>query len=285
MSPQLLALLTAFFFSLQTVFTRVGLRSTPATVGVIVASAVACLGLWLSAPLFGQLANPGLRAIGYFALGGIMSPALSWFLFFEGIVRVGMARAAPLSSIAPFLAAIGATAIFGERLTLPLAFGLMAVVIGVSMISFQRDGGTFKRRDLAFPLISALTFATSMLFRKAGLAEGAHPITGAAIGTTVGLAFLFIINRLSPTRGKIHVDRRDLHFLILAGLSITVAYALYFTALQTGDIVVVSPIINVKPLITLCIGVIFLRQYEQFSLLVITGSMITVFGVVLLTVF
>ncbi len=97
MSAEIIALIACFFFSLQTVFVRIGLRSTSSTAAVILSSAVACVGLWAAVFLFGQMEIPGLASLGFLALGGIMSPALSWILFFEGIIRVGMVRAAPLS--------------------------------------------------------------------------------------------------------------------------------------------------------------------------------------------
>lgn len=285
MTPEILALLTSLSFSAQTILVRLGLRGTSTFAGVLFSVAVACLGLWLVAAFFGQLELAGLGAGLYFVLSGFLSPALSWYLFFEGIIRVGMARAAPLTAVAPFFAALAGIIFFGERLTLPTAIGAVTVVLGVALISFERQVKAFKRSDLIYPLASAICFSGAMVLRKEALLQGGAPMLGSALATTAALALLGIVRVLSPALGPWRAARRDLPYLTLAGLSITIAYALYFTALRHGDLITISPIVNSNPLGTLIFGALFMRRYEQFTPAAILGGLCTMFGVLVLALY
>ena len=285
MPAEVLALITSFFFAAQTVCARLGLRSSSTLTGVFISLVVAVVGLWGSALLLGQFQYSGLRATALFTLSGFLSPALSWYLFFEGITRIGLARTAPLAAVAPFFAALAGILFFGEPFNASIAIGIVAVVGGVVFISFRREEGEWRRFDIIYPLASAVCFAGAMVIRKAALMSGGTSMMAGAISASGGLVFLCFLLAVSRSLGPWKYARSDLPYLVLAGIMITIAYGAYFSALRHGNLIMVSPVVNTNPLFSLILGGIFLRQYERFTPTVITGAVCIVFGVLLLTLF
>ena len=54
-----------------------------------------------------------------------------------------------------------------------------------------------------------------------------------------------------------------------------------FYALSHGKVVIVEPLVNSNPVLTLLLAAIFLKDLETFTVRIITGALLTVLGTVL----
>ena len=67
----------------------------------------------------------------------------------------------------------------------------------------------------------------------------------------------------------------------LAGIFQGLAVASLFQALSRAPVTVVSPIYACTPLVTLVLARIFLRRLEAIDFLLVTGTGLSVFGVIM----
>ena len=132
---------------------------------------------------------------------------------------------------------------------------------------------------------------TSGVFYGAWNVVAKHTISGYDVPPLVfaTLAFLFGTVMFLPLVGRtlpktVMSARRSALFFVLSGLGSGGAIILMAFALERGDVVVVSPIVSVSPLITLVLAWILLRQLERITLTLVFGAMLVVGGVVLVAI-
>ena len=66
---------------------------------------------------------------------------------------------------------------------------------------------------------------------------------------------------------------------LMAGLASAFAIISFGYALQRSDVVIVSPIVSINPLITLLLAQVFLPGLERVTKQVVAGTFLTVAGV------
>ena len=100
-------------------------------------------------------------------------------------------------------------------------------------------------------------------------------------GAFVGLAIYLVV---SGRYRDLVVRRKTLLWFGASGVLNSAAVTCNMTALELGDVVVVSPLIATTPLFTVLLSWIFLRSFEQVTLKVVTGAAAICLGGILLTV-
>ena len=118
-----------------------------------------------------------------------------------------------------------------------------------------------------------------------------HSISGFDIPPFVfsTLAFAFGTVMFLPLVGltlpkTVMTARRSAFFFLLSGVASGSAIILMSYALERGEVVVISPIVSISPLITLVIAWVFLRQIERITLPLLFGALLVVGGVILVAV-
>ena len=81
--------------------------------------------------------------------------------------------------------------------------------------------------------------------------------------------------------GKARGELGFLVYVALSGLAAAPAIISLNYALQRADVVIVSPIASISPLVTLLLAHVFLSRLERVTKRVLVGTMLTVLGVVL----
>lgn len=283
--PVLFALGTAFAFALSTVLVRVGVRESNPLVALMVTMAVNVVVLWaLSLVQYDVTVN--LWAWRWFILAGVFAPALGRLANYVGIQRVGVNLVSPITNMNPLVSVVLAVALLGERLPL-LGYGgvLLAVGGGVVLASVRGDGSlSFRRTDLLYPVVGAVTYGTVHVFRKLGTDLVAQPTIGAAVNLTTSFVLVTLGLTATGNLDRISAPRRDLLTFGAAGVVSSLGLASLYAALSLGNVTVVTPIFNASPLFVLLLTGLFLRRDELFSRRVFVGTIAVVAGVVLLTV-
>lgn len=118
-----------------------------------------------------------------------------------------------------------------------------------------------------------------------------HSISGFNIPPLVfaTLAFVFGTIMFMPLVGltlpkRVISARRSALYFILSGVGSGSAIILMSFALEHGEVVVISPIVSVSPLITLVLAWALLRQLERITLPLVIGALLVVGGVALVAV-
>ena len=78
--------------------------------------------------------NLTLQAVAGFALIGVLSFVGGRFLYYTAVSKLGVGRATAMGGAMPIFASVLAVIFLGEQITIQLAIGILAVVVGVGLI-------------------------------------------------------------------------------------------------------------------------------------------------------
>jgi drug/metabolite transporter (DMT)-like permease len=97
----------------------------------------------------------------------------------------------------------------------------------------------------------------------------------------VSCAMIFAGNRAFVPRARAPFDRRGIFWFIAVGICNGLGVLAMYSALNRGQVSVVSPLVATYPLFTLALSALLLRE-ERFGPRVLLGVALTVAGVVML---
>ena len=136
---------------------------------------------------------------------------------------------------------------------------------------------------IAFGIGAALAYGTSSVLIRQALTHLASPLVGAAVALLSGtLVFLIIGGR--GLKASLAQNRKAVGFLLLAGLAASLGIVSSFFALSLAPVVTVSPLQSTSPLFAMLWSYLFLRRLERITPRLILGSILVVFGVILITI-
>ncbi|WP_135304772.1 DMT family transporter [Haloarcula amylovorans] len=283
--PILLALGTAATFATSATLVRFGVeRSTP-LVALVVTLTVNILVLWAGTLLYYDV-SLDLWALRYFILAGVFAPALGRLCNYIGIQRVGVNLSVPISNSNPVVAVILAVLVLEESISSVGLVGILLVIGGGILLSTVRGGETrqYKRTDILYPILGAAFYGGTQILRDLGLDLVPLPALGAAVNLTT--SWLLVCGYLLFTSSADQLSVRDpsLVYFVPAGIASSIGLVCLYSALQLGQVVIVTPILNTSPLFALAITYLVARDGELFTRRVIVGTCCIVGGVSLLSV-
>lgn len=281
--PILLALGTAMAFAVSLVLVRMGVNESSPLVALVVTLTVNVAILW-GYNLLRYEFVVDLWAWRYFILAGVFAPVLARLCNYIGIERVGVNLSVPISNANPMVSVVLAVLFLGETLS-PLGTpGVVAVVLGGSLLATvgRSSDAEIRLRYFVFPLLAMFLFGTAQVIRKIALAYVAYPVVGAAVSMTV--SWVIALAYVGVRGGALPLDRRALRYFLPAGVFSSLGVALLYTALELGKVVIVTPMLNTSPLFALGLTYLLVREGELFTWRVLTGTVSIVVGVALLVV-
>lgn len=283
MRTEIFALLAAMGWAADGILVRKGARYSDVSSAVLLSFLVASCLLWTISWWYFPFELLYSPAIAYFALGGLIQPALVRFMHYTGIVRLGVSRAGPIRGVSPLFALVFAFFFLNERPGPVVYVAAILTVAGLWLISYRREGEAYWRLiDLAFPLGAALLAAISQIIRKKGLLILPNPFLAAAVTVTVSLVvFPFTLLATGKVR-SIRLNRECLPFYGSAAFVSTVSQLLTFTALSMGEVSVVVTLVHTNPLFIILFSAIFLRDLERMNRTVVIGGILLVSGIALI---
>jgi len=284
----LLAEITAIFSAMgwasDSVLVRLGLRRSNIFAAMLMSFAVSTVCMWSYLMATTSLEFLSSPAMIYFVISGCVQPLLARALFYEGITRIGVARAGPLRGTEPLFATIIGVSFLREEPGPLVYIGTILIMTSLWLISGQQEGAAkWRLLDTAFPISAALVSAISQSLRKQGLKILPDPFVAVAIVTTVSL-ILFLIFVLTTGRAQsLRMERQSLSFFLAAALLATAAQVLNFVALGRGELSVIIPLLNTTPLFTVLLSVLFLRKVETVTRRIVFGALLMFAGIVTIT--
>jgi drug/metabolite transporter, DME family len=281
---EITAILSAMGWASDSVLVRFGLRRSNIFAAMLMSFGVSITLMWsylVVTTSFEFLSSPAMI---YFVVSGCMQPLLARALFYEGIKRIGVARAGPLRGTEPLFATIIGVSFLHEQPGVLVYLGTTLIMGSLWLISGPHQGeAKWRLIDTAFPISAGLISAISQSLRKQGLQILPDPFVAVAIVTTVSL-ILFLIFVLTTGRAHLlQIERQGFSFFLAAALMATAAQVLNFVALGRGELSVIIPLLNTTPLFTVLLSVVFLRKVETVNQRIVFGAILMFAGVVIIT--
>ena len=281
---EIIAICSAMGWAIDSILVRFGLRNSNIFAAMLVSYGVSITCAWSYLIATTSLEFLKSPAMIYYLISGCMQPLFARALFYEGITRIGVARAGPLRGIEPLFAAAMAVLFLNEEPGLQVYAGTVLIVASLWMISGrQARDPKWRLIDALLPISAALIAAISQTLRKQALKIIPDPFVAVAIVTTMSLLLLIGFVFTTGRGEQFRISRASFHFFLAAALVATAAQVANFIALGRGQMSVIIPLLNITPLFTVFFSALFLRKVETVNLRIICGAILMVGGVVLIT--
>src|SRR5574341_1193183 len=183
---EIVAIFSAMGWAVDSVLVRFGLRKSNIFAAMLMSYTVSITCVWsylIATTSLDFLKSPAMI---YYLISGCMQPLFARALFYEGITRIGVARAGPLRGIEPLFAAVIAVVVLNEQPGLQVFAGTILIVGSLWLISGKHQHDTnWRYVDALLPISAALISAVSQTLRKQALKIIPDPFVAVAIVTTV----------------------------------------------------------------------------------------------------
>ncbi|MCY3825367.1 MAG: DMT family transporter [Nitrospinae bacterium] len=276
-----LSLAAALSFTCADLFIRKGLQYANHFMGATI-TIVGELVLFI--PLIFLLNSPFPELGAHYLwvmIGGLCNPGLFLVFFLIGIHKIGVARAAPIKGMSPIFAALFALIFLGEDPAWYHLMGVLFVVGGIVLLVSGKTEGRWSRWDARWPLIAAIVSGFGAMSWKKGLVAFPSALTASMIGASAALVVVGAYTCYTMREEDAGDVRQAFWPYLLGGLTAGMGIFLFTSALQTGQVFRVVPLVQISPLFTVLFSVIFLRRAEFITWRVPAGAILTVSGVIL----
>ena len=282
----LFAFLSAFFAGMTSILAKCGIKKTDSNVATFIRTLVV-LPLSL---LMALIVNPNFslgavssKTLVFLVLSGLSTGA-SWLCYFRALSKGDINKVVPIDKSSTVLTIILAVIFLGERVTVYKTLGVVFIAIGTLLMIEKKD--TEKKSEgegwLIYALLSAFFASLTTILGKIGI-EGVESNLGTAIRTAVVIVMSFIMVAFTGKTGEIKkIDKKELGFILLSGLSTGASWLCYYKALQDGEAGIVVPIDKLSILVTIAFSyIVFKERLSKKSML---GLVMIVFGTLVLLV-
>ena len=282
MWAELGGLVTAVSYAGGDLSVRAGMKGSNPLAAAIATLTINVILLWSISFILVPWDAFRLSLVWIFIVDGIMTQTFGRLLKFTSIARLGAARTGVIMGATPLFSVSLAVLLLKERITAPVLGGAIFIVLGIALITEQREEGQGRFKDIIFPVISALLFGFSPIIRKWGISGLGHPFLGAAVTASTSLVTLLILSYFFPGRGGLVLTGRSLRYFVFSGLATTVALPLFYYALMWGPVIVVGPLSNTAGFFIVLISHLFLRSTERITSRVWGGCLAVLAGATLI---
>jgi len=271
----------AIAYAFADMIARFGLQRANPFVGSMIALVSSLLFFGLLILLTGaEFPSLGMHYF-WVAAGGACNPGLFFILYFIGISKVGVSRAAPIKGSSPLFAALLAIIFLAERPAWYHLAGIFLVIGGIGLLSSGKTEGRWKRGDALWPLGAAIVSGLAAVFWRMGIQSFPNAIAGTTVGLLVGFLVvagytLIFLGEKIP--GGVKMGWK--HFFLF-GLIEGCGKLFYASALQLGEVFRVLALIQTSPLFVVLLALLLLRKAENITWRVPTGAVMSVAGAIL----
>ena len=282
----LFAFLSAIFAGMTSILAKCGIKKTDSNVATFIRTLVV-LPLSL---LMALIVNPNFslgavssKTLVFLVLSGLSTGA-SWLCYFRALSKGDINKVVPIDKSSTVLTIILAVIFLGERVTVYKTLGVVFIAIGTLLMIEKKD--TEKKSEgegwLSYALLSAFFASLTTILGKIGI-EGVESNLGTAIRTAVVIVMSFIMVAFTGKTGEIKkIDKKELGFILLSGISTGASWLCYYKALQDGEASIVVPIDKLSILVTIAFSYIVFK--ERLSKKAMLGLVMIVFGTLVLLV-
>ena len=221
---------------------------------------------------------------------GVVQFAIGRSSAYTGLSTIGASRVALFISTQVPFAAFFAIVFTGESLGVLVAVGTVAVMLGLLLASGDSltQGWRTDRRYLIGCLAGLTAGAAtggSTVLAKQAVSVYDSPLVITALGMLAAMLIVVPVVSVIAVRSPAvrEFDWRSMGLIWLSGLSTTVSIVAQLFAVQRADVLIVAPILATFPLWTLLLSHVFISRLEQITLRLTIGAMVTVVGVVAVT--
>lgn len=261
----IMSVLSAFFAGITAILAKCGINKTDSDLATAMRTVVVLLFSWIIVFLTGSASSIGQiekKSILFLILSGLSTGA-SWLCYFKALSMADVNKVVPIDKSATILTVLMAIIFFGETNHLAVKLlGIILIAIGLFlMMEKKMDTQGFSQKGWAiYAVFSAIFAALTSILAKLGITHVESNL-GTAIRTGVVLLMAWGIVFLKGKQSQIKfVDKKELCFIMLSGVSTGASWLCYYYAIQKGVVSVVVPIDKMSLLLTVIFARIVFKE-------------------------
>lgn len=284
----LMAIGSAVFAGLTAILAKCGIRKTDSDVATGIRTAVVLVFSWVMVLVAGSISTIGSisgKSLLFLVLSG-MATGASWICYFKALSMANVNKVVPIDKSSTILTVLLAIILFQETNHLVVKLiGVLGLAVGVFLMIEKKDVTEKKEQKgwMFYAVLSAVFAAATSILAKVGI-TGVESNLGTAIRTIVVLFMAWIIIFMKGKQKEVrNVERRELVFLCLSGITTGASWLCYYYAIQNGVVSVVVPIDKLSILVTIAFSWIFLKEKLKKRaivglLLMVTATLVMALG-------
>ena len=280
------AFLSAFFAGITSILAKCGIRKTDSNVATFIRTIIVLLFSLLMVMIVGSfptLKNLSAKTILFLVLSGLSTGA-SWLCYFRALQKGNINKVVPIDKSSTVLTIILATIFLGESITLYKTLGVIAIGLGTLMMIEKKDteNKTEEKGWLFYAILSAVFASLTSILGKVGI-EGVESNLGTSIRTVVVIVMSFVMVSVTGKVKEIkRIDKKELVFILLSGISTGASWLFYYRALQDGEASIVVPIDKLSILVTIAFSYFVFK--EKLGKKALIGLILIVVGTLVLLI-
>ena len=280
------AFLSAFFAGITSILAKCGIRKTDSNVATFIRTIVVLFFSLLMVTIVGgweTVRNIRAKTLLFLILSGLSTGA-SWLCYFRALQKGNINKVVPIDKSSTVLTIVLATIFLGESITIYKVLGVVFISVGTLMMIEKKDteNRNEERGWLFYAVLSAIFASLTSILGKVGI-EGIESNLGTAIRTVVVILMSFIMVFVTGKGSEIkEVDKKELVFILLSGISTGASWLFYYRALQDGEASIVVPIDKLSILVSIAFSYIVFK--EKLTKKAFLGLVIIVIGTLVLLI-
>jgi drug/metabolite transporter (DMT)-like permease len=218
-----------------------------------------------------------------FVVVGLFVPGMTRVLTFRGIRTMGSAITSTIVNTTPMFSTGLAMLALGERPGPLVLAGVVLIVGGLVILSWQGSERSWKRTELIFPFLAALLFSMKDVTVRWGLGGSAAPILAAAVAAITSTIEIFLINRYIYKEAFILPPKHVIQWFVSSGVFTGGSFLFMFLALSMERVSIIAPLINSYAAFVLVLAPLMARQIERVTPRKVAGAVLVVAGIFLIS--
>ncbi len=224
-----------------------------------------------------------LTSFAAFAAAGVIHFFFGWTFLGLSQQRIGASRTGVAIAATPMIGSVLAALVLDEPLSAMTIVGVSAVVLGVALIATRSPGQATWRSGVPwFALGSALSWGSSPLFIRWGLAGLPIPLFGVTVGLAAAAALYAVALALRLPAVDGSTPGAALPWIGLGAVIVGIAITSQWIAFDLIEISVAITLMQVStPVVVLVAPLVVGTEMERITLRLVAGMVAVVGGSVL----
>lgn len=282
-----MAILSALFAGMTSILAKCGIRKTDSDVATALRTVVVLLFSWIMVFLVGSapaIAHIELKSLLFLILSGLATGA-SWICYFKALSIGDVNKVVPIDKSSTILTVLLAIILFGETGHLWVKLiGTALLAIGVFLMIERKNAEAKEIRSAWLPYaVGSAVFATlTSILAKVGI-SGVESNLGTAVRTGVVLVMSWLIVFAKGKYAQLKLlDKKELGFIALSGVSTGASWLCYYYAIQNGAVSVVVPIDKLSIVVSILFSYFVFK--EKLSRKALAGLLLMIGGTLVMAI-
>lgn len=283
----IMSVLSAIFAGLTAILAKCGIKKTDSDVATALRTIIVLVFSWIMVFIVGSeniLMQIDAKSLLFLVLSGIATGA-SWLCYFKALSMGDVNKVVPIDKSSTILSVLLAIIVFGETAHLSIKLiGTALLAAGVFLMIERKnvEYSGIKKGWLPYAVASAVFAALTSILAKIGI-NGVESNLGTAIRTGVVLVMAWLILFVKGKQSELkRLDRKEILFIALSGLTTGASWLCYYYAIQNGIVSVVVPIDKMSILVSIAFSYIVFR--EKLSKKAALGLLLMVLGTLIMAI-